>query len=696
MKVELRDKNYLPLAKSMSFLYIPAVFVVTTVLMDILSFSIMHFAFPPAYIFSLTIILFIASLIALVPYKWLQTVLCSLFLGFQIFTSIAGIIAEIKCMEIFSLETIQTIALAIINTGSTVLDLKFIIPFIFLVAAYIAAIVCIMWFFRLPKGAKVNRLRTILCGFLLYVSFFGYTTAYAWQPNYQRGSDAYVANLSNQKFLYDTFSSRAAVMKTFGSYSFYLDNLLSLCGAKTEVTDVLELEVNPQMTPNTFAFPADEVLGEGYNLITILMETFERTAINPITTPNLYEFMQSSCVEVNGYYSFERTCFSDYISQTGMHVLGQEYWSNYGDVQTPNSLANIFNRSQDYVTAAFHNTAGLAYDRNTIFEATLGFQSFNNFYSYEAPRYTENYALNSDELLFRCNLEKIAPTDRNFYSYVISASTHCVNPEQLDYRAAHEKEFAYIEQPENWAQLTAMFPVLLGDDMQAEMAANYLAGTYDFDCGFGALLDYLKTNKGKDGKYLIETTAIVMFGDHYSYTQPNLIHAENENPRALAGNRCPLIVYNPRAKTTHSVYGNITQAQNALLAQPEQCGITFNRFTSTMDIYPTICSLFGIQTDQQLTYGRSIFDTDLSIGVAYLTGYIWGAVGYDAEQDTWQLWRTLDFKHYNGVHLNAAQLAEITPTVNRVYASIFLNSKLYQTNGFKDLEKAYYTLGKSN
>lgn len=688
MKLQLRSALNIPFYKRISYLYIPALFVLVSILLEVLLFSVIGLAFPKAYIFSLILVLLIATAVALAQNKVVQAVICSLLVGWQVLTTVSNVIAYRACMEVFSLETLMSIGTAFGNADAVKLDLWFTFPIVCLLIAYSLGLFAIIWFCRLPKGYKpVHCQRNFLCGVLAFVSLFSYNIAYSGGGRYQTGKDSYVANLSNQNFLYDTLTNRAASIYTFGSYSFYLDNLLSLMGWKTDITDVMQIEVNETFTPNEFALDEDEVLGEGYNLIMVLMETFERAAINPITAPHLYEFMQQSCVEVDGYYSIERTCFTDYISQTGMHVMGKEFWNTYGKVETPNSLAKIFERS-GYQTGAFHNTDGKCYNRNKIFEETLGFEKFH--YN---PNDTKFHVFNHDELLFKENLDKIAPTDQNFYSYLISVSTHCLNPESYDFSSYYADEFEYFDEHGYWEQLAEYYPTVMSDDWFAkQIARNYFVGMYSFDLGFGELIRYLKTTKNDAGEYLIEKTAIVMFGDHYYYAIPDAIHPENENPRELLGNRCPFIVYNPRAQVEHPTEGIMTQAENALLPAPAKCGSTLYRFTATMDIYPTVCSLFGIQTDQQLTYGHSIFDTEQSIGVAYMNGYTWGA-DYDDETETWQVWKTMDFVNYKGVPLTATQLEEITPLVNRTYASIFLNTQLYQRDGFKSLQKAYYKLG---
>ncbi len=699
MKIDLHDTAHVPFYKRVSYLFIPALFVITSVFLEVIMFAVMEIPFPKAYVFSLAIVLIIAALIALIRKKWIQAILCSLLFAWQLTTSISNIIANDACMEIFSLETLKSLLMAFGNAGAVDIDYLFLVPIIALILLYVFGVILIMLFCRTPKIKRVNRWQSILCGILAFVSFFSYTFAYASLPDYEKGTENYVANLSNEKFLYDTFSNRVSSLRTFGSYSYYLDNLLKILGLKAPITDTLQVAVSTELQPNELDI-TEETLGEGYNLIMILMETFERAAINPVTMPNLYHFMKESCTEVDGYYSIERTCFSDHVAQNGMHESGKELWNNYGDVSIPHSLANIFSRS-GYQTAAFHDYDGHSYNRRKIFTTRFGFDSFTDFNDYDNPHYTAHCGLNSDQELFVENMDKIAPADKNFYSYLVSVSTHSLNAGRFDLRNYYPEIYDYMEAPANWEALQQIYPILAnGNPLEVATAENYLAGTYNFDLGFGALLEYLKTTPGADGRMLIETTALVLFGDHYYYVNPFALEPENNNPRGLTGNRSPLIIYNPKAKTKDGT----TQAQNAIKDQPQQYGETLRRFTSTMDIYPTVCGLFGVQTDQQLTYGHSVFSNEASIGIGYLGGYTWGAVGYNGEIsktykyqgvsycDTkvrWQLWRTLDFVDFQGVKLTQEQIESVAPLVNRTYASVFIDTYLYDHDGFKDLAKAY-------
>ena len=75
-------------------------------------------------------------MIALIPKKWIQTLICSLLIGWQLFTTVSNITAHQTCNEIFSLETLKTITTAFANAGSVVLDLTYLIPIILLIVVY--------------------------------------------------------------------------------------------------------------------------------------------------------------------------------------------------------------------------------------------------------------------------------------------------------------------------------------------------------------------------------------------------------------------------------------------------------------------------------------------------------------------------------------------------------------------------------
>ena len=172
MKMNLHDAERVPFYHRISYLYLPALFVIISVLLEVTMFALMHIAFPVSYVFSLALILFIAAGVALLHQKWLQVVIFSLLIGFQVTTTICNVIANYTCNEIFSLETLKTIGTAFNTAGAVELGFWFLVPIIALVVLYLTGVVLILWFFRSRQVKHQNFWQTTLCGILAFVSFF--------------------------------------------------------------------------------------------------------------------------------------------------------------------------------------------------------------------------------------------------------------------------------------------------------------------------------------------------------------------------------------------------------------------------------------------------------------------------------------------------------------------------------------------
>ena len=183
MKIKLHDAARVPYYQRVSYLYIPALFVLVSFLMEVMMYAVMKMPFPPAYIFSLTILLIVAAVIAVLRQKWLQTVLCSLLLGWQLTTTISNIVAYDSCMEIFSLETLKSFGMAFGNTGAVELNMTFLIPTIAILILYVVGVVLIMWFCRSPKEKRCDRWQPVLCGICAFVCFCGSEIACAGHPD---------------------------------------------------------------------------------------------------------------------------------------------------------------------------------------------------------------------------------------------------------------------------------------------------------------------------------------------------------------------------------------------------------------------------------------------------------------------------------------------------------------------------------
>ena len=64
MKIKLRDDANVSYFRRVSYLYIPALFVIVSVLLEVMMFAVMKMPFPRVYIFSLTLLILVAAVIA--------------------------------------------------------------------------------------------------------------------------------------------------------------------------------------------------------------------------------------------------------------------------------------------------------------------------------------------------------------------------------------------------------------------------------------------------------------------------------------------------------------------------------------------------------------------------------------------------------------------------------------------------------
>ncbi len=115
----------------------------------------------------------------------------------------------------------------------------------------------------------------------------------------------------------------------------------------------------------------------------------------------------------------------------------------------------------------------------------------------------------------------------------------------------------------------------------SETIKAYMASQVEFDRSLEILLDNLE----KDG--ILDDTVIVVSADHYPYGLTN---------KDIAG-------YVDWMKDENfDLYRN-----NLILYNSELSKIEVNKYTSSLDVLPTLLNLFGIEYDSRLLIGRDIF-----------------------------------------------------------------------------------------
>ena len=123
-------------------------------------------------------------------------------------------------------------------------------------------------------------------------------------------------------------------------------------------------------------------------------------------------------------------------------------------------------------------------------------------------------------------------------------------------------------------------------DLNASQSIKaYIATQVEFDRSLKVLMDNLE----KDGK--LDDTVIVIAADHYPY---GLTDAEIKE-------------YDPSVKNgTFDLYKNTLIMYNSQIEEP----IIVDKYTSSLDVLPTLLNMLGVDFDSRLLMGRDIFSDE--------------------------------------------------------------------------------------
>lgn len=307
----------------------------------------------------------------------------------------------------------------------------------------------------------------------------------------------------------------------------------------------------------------------GKNLIFIVAEGFYPIAVDENLTPTLYKLVNNGFVFDNYYQPIYNCSTSDgeFINQLsilpGVATCSMKETS---DVYLPYSVGNIL-KKYGYEANAFHGWTYNYYSRDKTIP-NLGY----TYYGYDRYKRGYKYALKgikdqwpTSDIDVINNSYDIYSDKERFVTYYMSISGH------LEYNFMGGNAIAKKNKD-------------LVQDMQASSAIKaYMATQIEFDRS----LEILLKNLEKDG--ILDDTVIVISADHYPYGLSNSEIAgyaswmKDANFDLYKNN---LVIYNSELKTTHVA-----------------------KYTSSLDLLPTLLNLFGVEYDSRLLIGRDIFST---------------------------------------------------------------------------------------
>lgn len=323
---------------------------------------------------------------------------------------------------------------------------------------------------------------------------------------------------------------------------------------------------------------------EGKNLIMVMLESVDTFLLTEDYMPNLYSVQRQSVNFVNHYtplYLTAGTFGTEFLSVTGI-IPPQAGASTdvYAENSFPYSLPNLF-RNEGYTANSFHSASRAIYNRAAIHE-NLGFEAYLNY----ADLGMDDYQLDS-QLIRGFDL---MVSEDPFYSFIITYSGH----------GPYDDSMSNISGPHlEAAQAAVAASGVTGSEENMREYTLAVAHAMETDAFIGALMAALEESGHA------EDTVLVFYADHYCKYMTDtefLLELKDVPNRNLLCNT-PLFIYSSDL-------------------EPQ----TVEKLTSSVDIYPTICSLFGLDVDLSWFVGSDALSEDG--GYVYWRDYSW----YDGQR----------------------------------------------------------------
>ena len=289
----------------------------------------------------------------------------------------------------------------------------------------------------------------------------------------------------------------------------------------------------------------------GKNLVIFQGESLMNLAINPNLTPNLYKLYNEGLYfpNFNAPLLYGSTSDTEFMAITGLVPVstGEVVFDDYNMNVYPTTLAKMF-LEEDYISEAYHVNYGNYYSRE-IFYPELGFV-FKDFLGLEI-NFLDFDSIAIEKFAWRLDWVE------HYFAYFVSYNGH--QPYSLDACGNYPESY--------YKRIRTEYPNI-EDDLVC-----YYAKQMDFDKGIGLYIDHI-TKKNQD-------TVIIVFGDHFAKGIMDGTGTFTES----GDYKTPLIIWHKDIEA-NTVY----------------------KFTSTLDILPTIANMFGLKYDTRTVFGKDIFD----------------------------------------------------------------------------------------
>lgn len=334
--------------------------------------------------------------------------------------------------------------------------------------------------------------------------------------------------------------------------------------------------INNYLINNTISDYNDYTgLFEGKNLIVIMMESINEIFINKDLYPNFYK-LYSEGISFTNNYSPRNSCATgnnEFSAMTGIYSIQNNCTANvYRKNTYPYSIFNLFNNA-GYKTMSMHDYTEAYYYRSIIHQ-NMGSGKYYGVQDLGIPYYNEYKNWASDEDFMKVAMDiTLSDTSEPFMLWLTTVSSH---------------------QPYVQSSIEGDKYLSITEDTDYPMdLRRYMSKLKTLDNALGILLEKLE-NAG-----ILDDTVIALFGDHYPYglKDSTINYVLDYDLDDYEREKTPFVIYNSEIS-------------------PQ----SIDKYTSYINLTPTIANLFNLNYDPRLYMGYDVLSDDYWNVVTFADG----------------------------------------------------------------------------